>query len=211
MKRLTLSFLAGTLILAGFFVSGCGGGEEPAPDPGNVIDRAFSSEPANLGFLGGGQVEVTSLGYEDAPLKSRVILVDADDYAAILDAIASPQEGLRSAVSDLEYEGTEEVDGLDTDHVTGSLDVDGLIGAVEKAGPPGGKLGGSGSPLTGGDQLEQLEKSLVDAKFDLYAAKGGGPFEKLDLTLSLDDRDNALPPTRIRFSLTESDPNEVSP
>ena len=61
-----------------------------------------------------------------------------------------------------------------------------------------------------GGRLSQLEESLIEAQFDLYAAADGGPFQQLDLTLSLDDRDNALPPTRIRFSLTESDLSEVS-
>lgn len=210
MKRLTLSLLTCSLILAGAVASGCGGNDESALDPGDVIDRAFDAEPATLGFLGGGQVEVTSLGFEDTPLKTRTLAVDADAYGSILDAIASPQKGLRSVIKNIMYEGTEEVDGLETDHVSGKLDITGLIDIVKKAQSPGGKLDRSGGQLPGAGQLSGLEETLVDAKFDLYAAEGGGPFERLDLTLSLDDRDNALPPTRIRFSLTESDPTEVS-
>ncbi|MGA7395972.1 MAG: hypothetical protein WBW62_00845 [Solirubrobacterales bacterium] len=211
MKRLTLSIVACSLISACVLVAGCGGTEQPTPDPGDLIDRAFAEDPSTLGFLGGGQVEVTSLGYEDAPLETRVIKVNSKDYAAILGAIAAPQKGLRSAISDLQYDGTETIDGLEVDRVTGMLDVAGLVDAIEKAGSPESELDRLDSGLPGSSQLSELEESLVDARFDLYVAEGGGSFEQLDLTIALDDRENALPPTRIRFSLTEAEPEETSP
>ena len=56
--------------------------------------------------------------------------------------------------------------------------------------------------MPGPGELERLGETRTAAGFDLYSAVGDSRLERLDLTLAVDDPDNALPPTRIRFSLT---------
>lgn len=204
MKRLAPIALACALALTGAVASGCG--EEEKADPYEILNGAFAgnvpSTPAS--------VEVTSLGYEDKPLRTRTVSVGPAQYRAIREAIASPQAGLEMVVGDIETEGTEDVDGVETEHVSGRLKTEELIGALVVALQNGAGVDQEGELLPGLSELDSLKKMLADGDFDFYAEAGDGSFERLDLTLSLDDRDNALPPTRIRFSLTESDPGEGS-
>lgn len=209
MKRLTLSLLAFSLILVGVAASGCGEDAAP-PDPNEVLNRAFDDVEAGTAPETAAEVDVVSLGYEDQPLRTRKLTVNEATYSSIRQAIASPERGLRSVVTGIESEGTAEIDGTESDHVTGRLDIDRLITALTKASEKGGGLDKGGSELPGLGDLERLRETLVEGRFDFYAATDSGAFERLDLTLSLDDRENALPPTRIRFSLSESDPDEGS-
>jgi len=210
LKRLTLSLLVCSLVLAGAVQSGCGG-DDPGPvDPNQVLNRAFDDVEAGTAPEAEAEVAVTSLGFEDRPLRTRILEVDAASYASIREAIASPEKGLRSVVTGIESEGREEIDGVETEHVTGRLDVDRLVALLTKASGEGADLDENGTELPGLGDLERLRDTLVEGRFDFYAEAGSGAFERLDLTLSLDDRKNALPPTRIRFSLTESDPTEES-
>lgn len=206
MKRLAISLLAGSLILGAVVQPGCGG-EDPEPvNPDRVLNEAFAEPAAGLGA----EVAVTSLGLEDQTLKTRTLSLNPATYSSIRDAIASPQAGLEAVVEDIRSEGAEELDGVEVNHVTGQLSVDKLVGALVAAVNSGAGADGEGQSLPGVGELIQLEETLVDGRFDLFAATTDGGFERLDLTLSLDDRENALPPTRIRFSLTESDPSEGS-
>jgi hypothetical protein len=56
--------------------------------------------------------------------------------------------------------------------------------------------------VAGVETGKDLKDSLSAADFDLYAGEDDGTIRKLDLVLAFDDPDNALPATRIRFSLT---------
>jgi len=205
LKRPALSLLVCSLLLAVTVQAGCGGDSEPA-DPYDVLNGAFAEEADRTTA----EVEVASLGLEDQTLKTRTLSLNPGTYRSIREAIASPQAGLEAVVGDIETEGTEEVEGVETTHVSGKLKTDELIGALVVANQNGAGIDENGDPLPGLSELGKLQDTLVDGDFDLFAATEDGGFERLDLTLSLDDRENALPPTRIRFSLTESDPSEGS-
>lgn len=194
--------LAATILLAfALAVGGCGSSD---PDPSTIIDRALTRE--NLSGFGNGPdgpvagiVAVQALGYEDKVLEQREVKADPRVMSEIRQALGD-DNGLRGIVDEPEYDGHAEVNGVDTNHVSGELDVNGLARALNDAGAGGvGQLAGVGGDL-------DLEKSLSSADFDLYAGTDDGVIRKLDLTLALDDPDNALPPTRIRFSLTPDNP-----
>lgn len=206
MKRLAISLLACSLFLGAGVQSGCGGDEPEPANPNQVLNRAFAQPASGEGA----EVEVASLGLEDQTLKARTLSLNPATYAAIREAIGSPQRGLEAVVVDIETEGTEDLDGVEVNHVSGLLDVDGLVDSLIKASDAGAALEEEGAGLPGVGELEQLKETLVEGRFDLFARTDDGGFERLDLTLSLDDRENALPPTRIRFSLTETDPGEGS-
>jgi len=176
-------------------VGGCGGTN---PDPDEVLDRALTR--SNLaGFAsgqGGGTVSVEALGYEDRVLESKELRVPRYVMAELGDALGS-SGGLRGLVDEVELEGTEEVDGTETDHLSGDLGSGELAEAVRKAG-----AGGEVAELAGADDPAEFDSSLAGAGFDMYVGKDDGVIRRLDLTLAFDDPDNALPPTRIRFSLT---------
>lgn len=228
MKRLRVNcgragHLTCVLLLTGAAFAGCGS-EDPPADPDEVIDRAYAdlSSPAVAGEEPAAEVVVASLGFEDQSLQTRTLSVEPGTYTSVREAITGSaateaeavdgeaRSGLLGLSESIESEGTEDLDGVEVDHVSGSFDVgnlvDTLTGAIESGDTPGG-----GDGLPGLGDLEQLQETLTEANFDLYVATGEGSFERLDLTLSLDDRENALPPTRIRFSLTEAAPTEATP
>ncbi|MDQ2700342.1 MAG: hypothetical protein M3Y23_03330 [Actinomycetota bacterium] len=211
MKRPSLRLFACVLLFTAVAAPGCGE-DEPPSDPDRVIEAALAdlSRPAASGVPAGAQVEVTSLGYEDQSLRTRTLSVEPDVYAALKEGIAGRggRSGLLGLAGGIESEGTTDIDGTEVNHVSGEFDVGTLVetlsGAIESGDTPGADAG-----LPGLGDLERLEETLTEATFDLYADTADDGFERLDLTLSLDDRENALPPTRIRFSLTETDATEA--
>ncbi len=200
MKRVTLCLILLSLAVSGLSVAGCAG--EDAPDPESVIESTLGRDSPGAGAGETARITVESLGFEDSVLDSRTVPVPADAYAAIRQAVTDRGEaGLPSLFRDLASEGTAEVDGVETDHVSGSIDVGRLLRRLGRF-----DRSGAGQPEAGGvpdlGDLERLEQNLTAAEFDLFSATGDHRLERLDLTLSTDDPDNALPPTRIRFSLT---------
>ncbi|MBK5232685.1 MAG: hypothetical protein JJE13_06855 [Thermoleophilia bacterium] len=207
MERPTLSHLTVLLAAGALFAAGCGD-EEPPADPQQVIETAFPDEGIAAGATVSATVEVASIGYEDRVLESRTLTVDPETYAEVREAITGAGgrgEGLFGLAEGIETVGTEDLDGTEVDHVTGDFDVKKLVDQLESA----SQEVGAAASLPGVDELDELRDKLVAAQFDLYAQSGDGAFEQLDLTLSIDDRENASPPTRIRFSLTESDPEQA--
>jgi hypothetical protein len=197
LERLRIPLVLTILLTFVVAVAGCGNSD---PDPANLLDRALT--PENLSGFGngpagptGGVVSVQALGYQDRVLQEQRVGASRTVMSDIRQALGA-DSGLRGLVDDLRYDGTEEVAGVETDHISGSLDVAGLARALDKAG--GGDLGQVAGVETGKD----LKDSLSAADFDLYAGEDDGTIRKLDLVLAFDDPDNALPATRIRFSLT---------
>lgn len=186
-------------------LAACG---ESDPDPGTVLDRALTRE--HLAGFGdspsgpvAGVVSVQALGYEDRVLEERKVGASKSVMADIRDALGA-DSGLRGMADNLEFDGTEEINGVETDHVSGDLDVDGLAEALKSAGAAGV------SQIAGLEKEADLQDSLVGAEFDLFAGKEDGTIRRLDLTLAFDDPHNALPAARIRFSLVP-DPSGTSP
>lgn len=212
MKRPTPNVLAvlPTVILAvaAIVVAGCGD-EPPSANPQQVIETAFPNGAPAAQATRSAKVEVASIGFEDRVLDSRTLDVNPKTYAEVRKAITGAGGrggGLFGLAENIETVGTEDLDGTEVDHVTGDFDVKQLVGQLESASR---RAGAAAVSLPGVGQLTELRDKLVGAKFDLYAQSGDGTFDQLDLTLSIDDRENASPPTRLRFTLTESDPEQA--
>lgn len=175
------------------------------PDPTTVLDRALSRSnlaqfaagqgEAGQGEREAGMVAVQALGHQDRVLDERRVAAGPRVMSELTQALGSGS-GLRKLVDNLAYDGVTTTGGTATDHISGQLDVAGMARALKDAG--GDEVGS----LAGIDGPPDLEKSLHSADFDLFAGQEDGVIRRLDLTLALDDPDNALPPTRIRFSLT---------
>lgn len=197
MERLRIPLVLALLLALPVAIAACGNSD---PDPGTVLDRALTPEHLSgfgngPGGASGGVVSVQALGYEDRVLDERRVGASPRVMAQIREALGA-DNGLRPLAEDLQYEGKETVGGAEADHISGDLDVGGLAEALKQAG--GGEVGEVAGVGGGTD----LEDSLSAADFDLFAAPDSGAIRRLDLTLSFDDPGNALPPTRIRFSLT---------
>jgi len=188
--------LALILAVAGAGPAGCGG-ESPAPDPHQVMDRALERQTLDRS-LATARITVESLGYRDRVLEKRELEVPPRALAQLRRGLADSGDGFREIVTGLSYGGGSGRDGEETYRISGRVDPEALVRAAERAGAAGS--------LRAGMSAVALSRNLVGARFDLYAGQSDGALRQLDLTLSLDDPDNALPPTRIRFSLTGESP-----
>jgi hypothetical protein len=114
-----------------------------------------------------------------------------------------PQEWL----TDLENEGTEDVEGTETIHVSGRADVakffEDLQSLAKRAGPAAQQL----TP----EQLAQAEDSVKTADFDIYSGAEDDVLRRLSATLELEPPEGAPgAPNAVsaEFSITFSDVNE---
>ncbi len=184
--------------------SACGGGS--VTDPQQVLDTALSRESLLAPPVGAAEVEVASLGFEDAVLGRQILEVDRETNVALLEALAGSNQGdedlgLATVIEDLSAKEPTELDGVEVERVSGSIDVEGLIDQIRPLAES--QAGGEASDeIPGVGELDQLEQSLVAADFELFASEADGSMERFDLILALDDPGNSLPPSRIRFSLT---------
>jgi len=201
-SSLALLIVAAVLLPA----AACGGGSDSDAD--QVLETALSRESLLAPPVGRAEVEVASLGFEDAVLESRRLAVDRDTNEEIREALAGSADpaadggdpGLAALIDDLSLEGSEELGGVEVDRVGGTLDVDALIERIRPiAEQPGAE---DSEVIPGVGEINQLEDTLAGAAFELFAAKADGSLERFDLILSIDDPGNALPPSRVRFSLT---------
>ncbi len=212
----TLKPIRPSLVLFCFAVvllplAGCGGGSDP--DPRQVLDTALSRESLLSPPIGDAEVEVASLGFEDRVLESRLLAIDRDTNESLREALAGSatdasgqggDPGLGGLIEDLSAGDSGEIDGVEVDRVSGSIAVDRLLGQIRPLTEQPGA--GESESIPGVGELDQLENTLVGAEFELFASEDDGSLERFDLILSLDDAENALPPSRIRFSLTRPDP-----
>lgn len=182
---------------------GCGA--ESGPDPRQVLSDALSRESLLSPPISPAEVEVASLGFQDAVLERQILRVDRKTNRAILEALAGSDQGgadrgLATVIENLTTGESTEFDGVAVDRVSGSVDVEALVDRIRPLAESQQEGGGS-EEIPGVGQLDQLEKSLVAAEFEILAEKSDGAMKRFNLILALDDPENALPPSRIRFSL----------
>jgi hypothetical protein len=112
--------------------------------------------------------------------------------------------------TDLTNDGTEDVDGTSTTHVSGNVDVSQMltdfIGLAESVPGAAGQI-----PE---DQLSQVEEAVTDASFDVYSGEDDDLLRKLDANVSIDPSaiESAVPvpidSVDLSFSVELSDVNE---
>lgn len=80
--------------------------------------------------------------------------------------------------TDLSNDGTEDVNGTSTIHVSGKVDVGKFIDTV--------KSSGTTQQLPGTAQLDQLRTSVKDASFDVFSSEDSKQLQKLDVNLDFE-------------------------
>ena len=112
--------------------------------------------------------------------------------------------------TDLSNDGTEDVGGASTTHISGNVDVAQMltdfIGLAESVPGAAGQI-----PQ---DQLDQVQQAVTDASFDVYSGEDDDLLRKLDANVSIDPSaiDSAVPvpidSVDLSFSVELSDVNE---
>ena len=128
------------------------------------------------------------------------------------------QQGLKALgidpanwVNDPKTEGEEEVAGVATTHVTGTVDVGRLLDDLNKAGQKAGQIQGTTPEQLTDEQRQQVEEAIKDPKFDVYVGKDDNKLRRLSLDLGFEvpeeERANAngLENGNLSFSLEFAD------
>jgi hypothetical protein len=87
-------------------------------------------------------------------------------------------------LGDLTNDGEEEVEGTDTVHISGSLDVETMLADLVELGSAVPEASASGVPTE--DQVQQVADAVEEASFDLYSGVDDNILRGLDFNLSLD-------------------------
>jgi hypothetical protein len=90
----------------------------------------------------------------------------------------------QSWLGDLTNDGEEEVEGTETIHISGSLDVQTMLGDLVELGSAVPEASASGVPTE--EQVQQVADAVDEASFDLYSGVDDNILRGLDFNLSLD-------------------------
>ena len=110
-------------------------------------------------------------------------------------------------LTNLENEGTEDVEGTETIHISGQADVSGLLEDIRRIAD---RAGPAADQITG-DQLAQIEESIQSADFDVYSGEDDNVLRKVTASLEVapsEETAGAPDSLTVDFSLTFSEVNE---
>jgi len=105
-------------------------------------------------------------------------------------------------LTDLSNEGTTDVEGTETVHISGTVDTTTAIGELETALGGVSSLQGVGLGVPGLDELEDLENSFGDVTFDVYTGAEDNLLRKMDFEVPVQDGDSRGTAT-VSITLTE--------
>ncbi len=114
-------------------------------------------------------------------------------------------------LTDLSNEGTEDVDGTETVHISGQADVPALVEDIKKIAQNAPNVGGQQITPQQLGQLDQLTSVIKSADFDIYSGESDNLLRKLDASLDLEPSlgtGGALDSVTLDVSLTISQVNE---
>jgi hypothetical protein len=199
------------------------GGDKKLPqvDIDLKIGAAEAGQTVNSGFLSTGDRAFVKFGgefYEQDPkdvarANEQLAKGSDSDRGSLSDLGLNP----RTWVVDAEGEGDETVAGVETEHVSGKLDVRALFKDLNKlveksAGAVGGAAADTPNPLSDED-LDELAEVVEDPTFDIYVGKDDDTIRRVsgNLTVKVPEKDrarvNGISGGSLRFSIELSKVN----
>ncbi|MGH2985460.1 MAG: hypothetical protein ACRDLO_02090, partial [Solirubrobacterales bacterium] len=97
---------------------------------------------------------------------------------------AACQIDFESWLGDLTDEGEEEIEGAETVHIGGSLDVEAMLGDLIELGSAVPQASAAGVPSE--EQVQQVADAISEASFDLYSGVDDRVLRGLDFNLAVD-------------------------
>ena len=92
---------------------------------------------------------------------------------------------IKSFLTDLSDEGTDDVEGTETNHISGAVDVQKLVDTLKPLASRAGALGAAGAQIPSPAELDQLTHVLKNATFDLYSGTDDHLLRRLTLNFDL--------------------------
>jgi hypothetical protein len=142
--------------------------------------------------------------------------LDPTTYSFVRQAFLSGQKqqssksnlsAFKDVLTNLKNEGTEDVAGTQSIHVSGTVDVSKLIAAIKPLARQAQSLGGAAGSVPSPAQLEQIQNLVKSATFDVYSAEDTHLLTRLAGNLELEDTSGSGTAT-ITFDVTLGGVNE---
>ena len=117
----------------------------------------------------------------------------------------------KSLLTNLSNDGSADVEGTQTTHVSGDLDVAQLIDGLKNAAGSAnalGALGGSSSQLPSQQDLDQIRNSIKTAHFDVYSGNDDHILRRLTIDLSIEPPSGSTKKVDVNFDFTIGDVNQ---
>lgn len=152
----------------------------------------------SLDFEGGatstGDAAYVSYDGEDYEVDAATFgLISSSYESASSQAEGQPQSTaglslLKDALTGLENEGTEDVDGTETAHVSGEVDVAELVKAIGPLAEQASALGGAGAAagIPTEAELAQLQSAVRSATFDVWSGTGDDILRRIAINLEIE-------------------------
>ena len=114
----------------------------------------------------------------------------------------------KALLTNLSNEGTADVEGTETTHVSGDLDVSKLVEGLKNLSSTAGALGAlGGSQLPSTDQLNQISDAIKQAHFDIYSGNDDHILRRLTIVLGLEPSSGSADKIDVNFDFTLGDVN----
>jgi hypothetical protein len=95
----------------------------------------------------------------------------------------------KELLTNLKNDGTSDVEGTTTNHISGDLNVDKVVESLKNLASSAsalGALGGGSSSLPSGAQLDQIKSAIKTAHFDLYSGQDDNILRRLTLNVGVE-------------------------
>lgn len=196
-----------------------GGGDAfPKFDLTASVDGSFGGESQSFE---GGAISTGDAGY--ITYNGDTYEVDAQTFSLLTDSYeqagaqgqqpAGDLSAFADVLENVENEGTEDVEGTETVHISGDVNTQKLIDAIRPLTEQAEQLGTlSGGQIPTAEELDQVEQLVSGATFDVYSGAEDDILRKLDGTIELDDPESDETAS-IELSITlggVNEPQEVS-
>ncbi len=101
---------------------------------------------------------------------------------------SSDLSAFKDVLTNVQNEGTEDVEGTETVHVSGDVDVKKLVEALKPLATQAEQLGSvTGGSVPTPEELDQVEQYIKSATFDVYSGTDDHLLRKLDATIDISD------------------------
>jgi hypothetical protein len=99
----------------------------------------------------------------------------------------------KELLTNLQNDGTSDIEGTTTNHISGDLDVNKVIDSFKNLASSAsalGALGGSSSQLPSGAQLDQIKSAIKTAHFDIYSGQDDHILRRISIDIGVQPPSN---------------------
>ena len=182
-------------------------GELKAESPARTLDEAGGAISTGDSAF----VTYNETNYEVDPQSFEFLTSAFEQSEQASEGESETPEGLpslRDSLTDVQNEGTEDVEGVETVHVSGAVDVDGLIERVRPLAEQASALGlGPSGQIPTPSELDGLGQLVRSATFDVWSGAEDNLLRRFTAVIEL-DQPGGSGVAELKIDITLADVNE---